>query len=181
MALSLRFFHLDRADLRGPALVHDGDRSADDALGEALVARVRRSLAEGRAPASGVVVRPSQVDLVPLAAAADAGVPFPNLLAGLVGRGGLDAVGILGRLWWRPQRAEPAVPVAVVFLEWTDCRWWAWQQLLDAQGRPIADGERCWRAVDGDPKPGGLGGWWSLARRTGARLDLTPTVPELVN
>jgi hypothetical protein len=181
MALSLRFFHLDRGAVRGAALVHDGDRSADDTLGEGLVARVRHGLSTGQAPASGVVVRAAQIDLVPLAPVADARVPFGQVLAGLVGRGELDAIGVVGRLWWRRRRDERPVAVAVVFLEWTDCRWWCWQQLLDAEGRPVADGERCWRAVDGDPKPVGLGGWWSLARRTGARLDLTPAVSELVN
>lgn len=153
----------------------------DDQVGQHLVDRVKTAIGGGAAPLVGVVVRASRIDLVELAAPAREGLTVPLTLAVLARSedpsGAIpQAVGVLGRYELRPRPDQPArAPLAMVFLEWEDCRWWHWRALVD--GRDLAgDTESLRRAVDGDPLPSGLGRWWSLSRRRSlvARLEPAP-------
>ena len=106
-------------------------------------------------------------------------MPLSRFLAGLTrsGSGETDmpvAVGVAGRFMMRVRGSEnaAAVPVAIAFLEWSDCRWWHWQLLLGTDGKPMPDGDMHRSADNGDPLPQGLGRWWSLGRRTGVRVQV---------
>jgi len=136
-----------------------------------------------------VVLRAERVDLVDLGEAYRQGVPTHRLLAGLsrstIEDGGqVEAVGVMGVVQARRGQATPAVPLAVAFLEWEDCRWWSWRGLLDANGRMIlADTELYASAEQGDPLPATFGRWWSMGRRAGSAMHLAKAAPdaELVN
>jgi len=147
-----------------------------EAEGEHLAQLVRRALDAGSAAPVAVVVRPQRTDLVALAPLLQRRTAIASFLAALT-RSEVDghalpvAVGVAGRLLLR-RGSGPPVPVAQAFLEWADCRWWQWQVLLDTDGVPLPDTVVHRRAADGDALPRGLGRWWSLGRRTGARLKL---------
>lgn len=144
----------------------------DDSLGFHLVDVVRRALAKGGAPSAAVAAHGDRVDLVPLGPVVQAKMPVPAFVSGLT-RSAVTSdepvavVGLIGTFRLRRRPEEAGVPIAIVFLEWTDCRWWHWRGLLDPtdQKRILDETETVTRAVDGDPKPLRLGGWWSQARR----------------
>lgn len=105
----------------------------------------------------------------------------------------------------RGQQVQRSAPVAVAFLEAPDCDWWLWQRFLGVSdgsraagasegagvpdragsvddrapssglGADVAGPEQVLAARRGDALPAGLGRWWSLGRRTGVRVTLTPT------
>jgi hypothetical protein len=170
-----------RLSLRVHTLGVDQDvTDDDDALGERLTALVRDALARGGAPPAAVVVMDGRVDLILLRPELVGEVPVPMLLGGLsrsiqADRPAVKAVGMIGVFRPRPSTSRPpGVPVAMVFLEWTDCRWWQWRGLIDPEaGAVLEETETVGRAVDGVPRPRGLGGWWSLGRRRNMafRLD----------
>jgi hypothetical protein len=143
----------------------------DDALGERLVALVRDAMTRGGAPPAAVVVTGERVDVVPLAPVVEAKMSPAAFLAGLtrhpIGGGTAEAVGLIGTFRVHRAPEDPGVPIVMVFLEWTDCRWWQWRALLETGDlralRP--DTETLLRATDGTAKPARLGGWWSLGRR----------------
>lgn len=159
----------------------------DDALGDRLVDLVRTGVRRGQAPAVAVCVRDDRVDLLALGALAEAKVPPGPFLAGLTrselaGSGPPLAVGVMGTFQLRRRPGDAGVPVALVFLEWADCRWWQWQTLIEASGRGLREEtEVVARATDGDPKPNRLGGWWSLGRRRAMSVRLERTEPTLVH
>jgi hypothetical protein len=74
----------------------------------------------------------------------------------------------------RAGRTPQPVRALVVYLEWPDNRWWTAWQALDADGAPVGDEPQVRRAVEGYPRPGGMGGWFARARREGLRLNLEP-------
>lgn len=127
-----------------------------------------------------VVVRQRTVELIDVSEARRAGFAPAMLLAGLTTThtdgGSVEAVGLCGQV--RAHGRELAVPVAMVFLEWADCRWWSWEALLAADGLSLReDTARERTAAEGDAMPAGLGRWWSHARRTGMQLQLTLEAP----
>lgn len=158
----------------------------DDALGEHLVGLVRDNLgAGGRAPGVALAVRRGEIDLLPLDSVREAGIPMERFLAALTrarfeDRAPVDAVGLLGSFTARAARpgARPSAPVVMAFLEWTDCRWWQWRALVDADYQLLAESETRRAAIEGDAKPRGLGGWWSLGRRARPSMDLRRVRPE---
>ncbi len=134
----------------------------------------------GGLPAGVIVVRERTVEVMDLAPLAQAGRPLSWMLAGLAGSttqgGAAEAVGLVGRFQLRRRGTGPAVPVALAFLEWGDGHWWQWQALL-AVDRPalVPDTATLRTAEAGDALPDGLGRWWTMQRRSGARLMLTPS------
>jgi hypothetical protein len=142
----------------------------DEALGEQLVRLVRGAQGRGSAAAAAVVVGAERIDIVPLAPIVQARMRPAWFVAGLsrspFGEVAPDAVGLIGTFRYRRGPDDPGAPIALSFLEWTDCRWWEWRALID--GTALRDDtETVRRAVDGVPRPDGLGGWWSLGRRRG--------------
>ncbi|MBT3224423.1 MAG: hypothetical protein HN348_35595, partial [Proteobacteria bacterium] len=139
----------------------------DDQTGLDLVDLVRKALEVGQAPPVAVVLRDEKVDIINLSPVIEARFPLNRFLASMssVIHGGVDAIGVMGTFKMHRQGEKDGVPVAMVFLEWEDCRWWQWRALVHDQ--VVLDGtETYYRAVDGDPLPHQLGRWWSLARRS---------------
>lgn len=153
-----------------------GEPLSDEGEGLRLRDLLLRALSRGQAPPVAVALRARRVDLVDLRDAAATGMTLEAFLAGLTRAevpddGPPEAVGVLGA--FRPR--DGGVPVALAFLEWADCRWWCWRAALAAAGGGVRDDTVTVRsAVEGDRLPDGLGRWWSLGRRTGARVALRP-------
>jgi hypothetical protein len=151
------------------------DLFTDRDLGRHLVETVRASFP--KTPAAAVAVRPDRIEIVPLHGLIEQKQNPGRFIAGLTTTG-VDAVGLVGAFRYRPTPHERWAPIAMVFLEWTDCRWWQWRSLV-AGDRLMPDTETFAAAIEGDAKPGGLGGWWSQARREGLQLTVhaTPDAP----
>jgi hypothetical protein len=157
----------------------------DLSVGEHLAELVVTASRKGRGlPGVGVVVRAGSLDLVELGEPMRAGLPLGGLLAGLSAtrteRGGaVTAVGLIGGFKRRGRTDKEGRRVAMVFLEWPDCRWWHWVAELDAMGIVRPDTAQVRSAVEGDPLPGGLGRWWTQARLRRLRVALlVEAVPE---
>lgn len=156
----------------------DGADWADEDLGEWLVDRVRSAVERGPAPSTAVAVREDRIDLIPLGDVVREGIR-PNVFVATLTRaevpfaGVLEAVGVIGEFRWRSRHTPDGLPVATVFLEWSDCRWWHWRAALGPDRDVLDESSAVSRAVDGGPRPAGLGGWWSLGRRArlGARFE----------
>jgi hypothetical protein len=161
---------------RGPDFPTEGD----DALAAAMLTKVLRVAARGALPPALVLVGADEVRVVYVAPLLQATKDHHSLIASFAGLPGVEAVALLGRFTQR-QRDRAARHLAGVFVEWTDGRWWASWQPVDENGRLIpTDEEELLRAVDGQPRPSGLGGWYSRARFQGLRIDLTPEKPAPV-
>lgn len=154
----------------------------DEQEGQRLVGWVRDAVKARRAPPAAVVLRPEKTEILPLAPVAQARVPAPRFLGALTRSTSEDsglpyAVGVIGVL--RARRAgepkgAPTVPMAVVFLEWGDNRWWYWRAVVDPEtGVVLDDSAVIASAVDGDPMPPAFGRWWALARRANLGLHLS--------
>jgi hypothetical protein len=88
-------------------------------------------------------------------------------------------VGVVGRFGLRRRGAKQPVHVALVFVEWSDGRWWQWQALLAQDGASLLDDTLIEREAElGDPLPDGLGRWWTLARRRNLRVRLEAHAPD---
>lgn len=148
----------------------------DDVFGRNLLARVLRAAGRGPLPPA-VLLLGDDVRIVyagPLLAATK---DRHRVLASLAGQPGVEAIAILGRFTQRQPGTE-ARPLAGVFVEWADGRWWASWRPVEPGGRLIpTDEDEVLRAIDGRPRPGGLGGWFSRARFEGLRAELTPIAP----
>lgn len=156
----------------------------DDQTGRELVELVRNALQRGRAPGAAVVFRENRMDIIPFGPLVRAKVHIGTFIAALTRAEVDDAappqcVGIVGRFNWKHKGKGTGVPVAMVFLEWPDGRWWHWRAALSTEGAEILeDTVIVHRAVDGYPKPNTLGGWWSLGRRRRLNIQLNRREPR---
>ena len=125
---------------------------------------VRLALEKGGAPSVAVILREERVDLLPLKPVVDAGVGVPVFLAGLsqsetAGASDVLAVGVMGTFHLKRRGDARGAPVAMVFLEWSDCSWWHWRGLIEADGRTLReDTQTVATASEGAAKPRNLGG-----------------------
>ncbi len=164
-----------RTGPRDRAVLPDGD----DALGEALFARVRATAEASGPPRPALLAitddTVEQFDLPTLAA-----IEEPHrtrIIAAAAGRPELTCGAMAGT--FRVHRGQdPQLRALVVFIEWPDNRWWTAWHPLDAQGRPVDGESMIRRAVDGAPLPRGVGGWFARVRREGLRLNRSE--PEMV-
>ncbi|MCA9570968.1 MAG: hypothetical protein KC656_24175 [Myxococcales bacterium] len=172
--------------VRVGSFFRDLEGLADEELGQQLVALVRRGVPLKAAPTVAVIGRPERLDLVGLKEIADQGWSVGRFIAGLTRAetgpdvGSVRIIGLMGTVEITPKGGEGRVPMAIVFLEWPDCRWWQWKALVEPTTREILeDTETITRAVDGDPMPDGLGRWWSAGRhlRGDVRFDHWPARP----
>ena len=157
----------------------------DDTRGDHLRKLVVDALGKGGAPPTGVVWRRDRLDLMSLQPVAEKRIALPMLLAGLSrstaeDAGPVDAVGLMGVFRARRSPKEPGVPVALVFLEWPDCRWWHGKALLETDGTTLREQTAtCTTAARGDALPRSLGRWWSLGRRRALTVHLRRRETEL--
>ena len=110
----------------------------DDQTGRELVELVRNALQRGRAPGAAVVFRENRMDIIPFGPLVRAKVHIGTFIAALTRAEVDDAappqcVGIVGRFNWKRKGKGTGVPVAMVFLEWPDGRWWHWRAALSPE------------------------------------------------
>lgn len=149
----------------------------DEGFGRGLLERVLKASPQGPMPPA-VLLLGEDVRIVYVAPLLAAAKDRHRVLASLAGQPGVEAIAVLGRFTQRQKGMEPR-PIAGVFVEWQDGRWWASWRPVEPSGRLIpTDEDEVLRAVDGRPRPGGLGGWFSRARFEGLRAELTPISPE---
>lgn len=159
----------------------DFGATEDDVFGRGLVDRVIQAAGRGPLPPAVFLFRPDDVQIVYVAPLLAVARDRHRVLASLAGQPGVEAIAILGRFTQRHRGAEPRL-LAGAFVEWTDGRWWASWRPVDKEGRLIpTDEDEVLRAVDGQARPGGLGGWFTRARFEGIRAELTPVRPERVD
>ena len=146
-----------------------------DALGEAVMDRVRGALEKGFPRPAMLLLRDhevQQLDVVPLMQAAPE--HRERMLAAAAGQDDVRCAVLAGALSLRRRVKGQLVGhrAVVVYLEFPDNRWWtAWQLVGDDRGL-LGDGPVLRRATDGSPRPGGVGGWFARARREGLKLQL---------
>ncbi len=164
------------------------ETSEEAPLGVALVELVQRAVQRGGAPPAALVLRPERTELMTLQPVVGAGVPVQRFMAGLTRStcrevSDVGAVALIGVMSTTPDGSVgPPVPLAVVFVEWPDCRWWFWRGVVDVENKTVKPGsEVVISAMDGDRMPDRLGRWWSLGRRLGLRVTMERVTPEWVH
>lgn len=158
-----------RSSARDPA----GFPAEDEALGQSLFTRLAASLLRGLPRPTLLLLREDQVDQVDaLDILRRSGDEGHTLLSALSGQEGVQCAALVGVLTVRtgPQSGARA---AVIFVEWPDNRWWTAWQPMDESRVLLGEGPIVRAAVDGWPKPGGVGGWFAKARRLDLHLRLT--------
>jgi hypothetical protein len=157
--------------------------SADEALGHSLFGMVCTGLERGLPRPTLLVLRPDQVDQFDLGGLNSATPPIrERMVAAMAGLEGTECVALVGALRVRAPGAREPQRAVVVFIEWSDNRWWTAWQAVDSNNRLAGDEPVLRAAVDGWARPNGVGGWFARARREGLRLrtqseqDLEATV-----
>ena len=143
----------------------------DEALGFALFAQVSVALKRGMPAPAAFIFFPDRIDRFSLGSLAGLPVHARNrMVSAMAGQDEVECMAMLGAFRFRGRGPLNGQWVASVFVEWPDNRWWtAWQPVgptrelvgLDPQVRT---------ALDGSPRPGGVGGWFAQARRQGLKL-----------
>ena len=143
----------------------------DDILGAKLFEMVAGALSRGRPAPALFLFSESSVDRFPLRSLSQR--PHRSrqrLLGALAGQDGVECMAMLGAFRFRGKGPLNGAWVVSVFIEWPDNRWWTAWQPLGPRGSLIGDKPQVRTALDGSPRPGGMGGWFALARRTGVHL-----------
>lgn len=156
----------------------------DDALGQSLVDLVAAATDAGGGVPAALAAWRTELQIIPLIPLIEGGWTPARFLASLTRThhphlGLPEAVGVIGRLRFRQRAEEPWVSMATVFVEWPDGRWWRWRQLLDAQGRRVAETAVWDRAIDGIGRPDHLGGYWRLGRLGAPPLSVHSEDPRV--
>lgn len=153
----------------------------EDALGRALYTRLEQAINKGQLPRPAVLAlmetQITQYDILPLV---QSGADVHRFVSAIAGQVGIEAVVSVGLVRVGPRRGRSrASPLAAMcFVEWPDSRWWGALRLLQnkqfREDWPVV--YRC--AVDGDPRPGGVGAWFSRARREKLRFNAQLDSPQ---
>lgn len=143
----------------------------DDALGRSLFSLLAGSLVRGLPRPVVLGVLPERVQQLDGRAFRGQDAKQRGMLvAALAGQDEVECVALVGTLNVRMQGMKAPGKALAVFVEWPDNRWWGAWQFVGAERELLGDGPVVRKAVDGWPRPGGIGGWFARARRTGARL-----------
>ena len=144
----------------------------DGRLGQAIYSRLESTILKGKLPRPTALAfheeQLTQYDLLPLLKGRS---DVHRFLSAVSGQSGLEAVATVGLVRMGPPRATQRPLGAMCFVEWPDSRWWWALRLLEE--RNFRDD---WplvvrQAQEGDPRPGGVGGWFSRGRRERLRLN----------
>jgi len=143
----------------------------DDLLGMSLFSQVTLALERGIPRPATFVFFEERMDRFSMSGLADLSARARNrIIAGMAGQDDVECVAMLGAFRFRGKGPLNGQWVASVFLEWPDNRWWtAWQPIGPKRGL-VGDGPQVRNALDGSPRPGGVGGWFALSRRAGLKL-----------
>ena len=174
-----------RIQIRSAPRDFDKYPSDDDALGKELSTMVAGALARGLPRPAVLVVRSSQIDW--LDAVPILSLDPPNrqrMMAAIAGQEDVECMALMGTFKLRRRRQNQREPTQqralLCFIEWPDCRWWSSSRLLGEHAHPIAGDALIRAAVDGWPRPGGVGGWFSMARRLGVKLQMVRAEPPVM-
>ena len=153
----------------------------DDQLGMALYSRLEEAVKQKKLPRPSVLSLHSdqvtQYDILPLL---KAGADVHRFVSAVSGQVGIEAVATVGLVRMGPAKRKGASRqlASMCFVEWPDSSWWGGLRLLEE--RVFRDDWpavfRC--AADGDPRPGGVGGWFSRSRRENLRLNAQLEGPQ---
>ncbi len=145
---------------------------SDDAIGGEMWRELCSHLDRGVPRPAVLSVFDEVVQVVDVAPVLVATPDQHRALAAFASQEGSLAIAIAGVLT-RRQRGVVVGRDAMVFLEWPDGRWWWSRRPVGLPGAHRVDAEDVVeRAVDGSPKPVGLGGWYGRARFEQIRLKL---------
>lgn len=144
----------------------------DDALGGVLYSRLEDTVAKGGLPRPTALAfqadQVTQFDLLPLL---KSGAGVHRFLAAASGQEGTEAVATVGLVRMGPPQAAKRPLAAMCFLEWSDSRWWWALRLLEERSFREDWPTVIRKAKEGDPRPGGVGGWFSRGRRERLKLN----------
>ena len=148
----------------------------DDALGESLFNMLSGMLSRGLPRPSLMVFREEQVDRFDVVPILKSLPPHrQRMMAAIGGQAEASCSALVGVFKVRFGRMREPRRAIICFLEWPDNRWWTCWQLVDEDRQLVGEGPIIRRAVDGWPRPGGVGGWYSIVRRTGLKLRMMPS------
>ena len=159
-----------RTGVRDPELLPP---EGDDALGESMFAHLC-STAERKGPPRPALVAltTAQVEQYDLMAVHKNPEPARSrLVAAIVGRPELDCGAVAGTMHFTTRQGKRHRAL-MVFIEWPDNRWWTAWQFLSTEGVPVEGSRVVRRAVDGWPRPRGVGGWFAQCRREQLHLKM---------
>ncbi|MBM4390228.1 MAG: hypothetical protein FJ090_03830 [Deltaproteobacteria bacterium] len=161
--MKLRISHLSRQ----PRFCGD-----DDALGAEVWSELDRHLQRGVPRPAVLTIFPEVVQVVDLSPLLIAVPDHHRAVSSFASQNGAEAIALAGVLLRRRAGAVLGRD-AVVFIEWSDGRWWWCRRPLGVPGTPVADADdTVERAVEGAAKPMGLGGWFGRARFEQMRIQL---------
>ena len=158
---------------------HSGPRDLDrfpideTGLGRGLFSSVVKALERGRPAPAAFVFFEDKIDRFALRVIADRpAFVQQRILAAMAGQASVECFAVLGAFRFRGRGPMDGQWVASAFVEWPDNRWWTAWQPFGPNRTLIGDGPQIRSAVDGSPRPGGVGGWFALARRHNLKLRL---------
>ena len=144
----------------------------DGELGEALYKRLEEAVERGKLPRPTALAlhldQITQYDILPILRS---GGDVHRFLSAVSGQEGVELVAMVGLVRMGTPKAAKRPLAAMCFLEWPDSRWWWALRLLEErhfrEDWPVVIRQ----AQEGDPRPGGVGGWFSRGRRERLRLN----------
>jgi len=143
----------------------------DEALGNSFFQLYHEAMHRGLPPPALFTLFSDRVEIMDMRPVFENGQSMHAFVAAATGRGGVEAVALVGVLD-QVRDGRLLARAGSVFVEWPDCRWWHAVQVLGRDNVPLSDTPEIHRAVDGLPRPGGLGGWFSRGRYFGLKLEL---------
>jgi hypothetical protein len=145
----------------------------DEALGMSLFGAVKAALVRGRPAPAAFVLFEGQIDRFSLRKIGElSGSTRQGILAAMAGQDEVECMAVLGAFRFRGHGPLNGAWVASVFIEWPDNRWWTAWQPMGPNRSLVGDTPQVRCALDGSPRPGGVGGWFALGRRKGLKLRI---------
>jgi hypothetical protein len=145
----------------------------DGALGLSLFGMVESALTRGRPAPAVFLISADTIDRFRLT---EIKTQSPNgrqrMLAAMASLDGIECMAMLGAFRFRGKGPLHGAWVASAFIEWPDNRWWSVWQPIGPRGSLVGNAPQFRTALEGSPRPGGMGGWFSLARRAGLKLRI---------
>jgi hypothetical protein len=148
----------------------------DEELGLAIFSRLEQHLEKGLPRPTALALGEDQIFQYDLLDLLKRGADIPRFISSVAGQLGVKTVATMGVIRLGPSASKRLA--AMTYVGWPDSRWWSAIRPLD--GNQLNDD---WPAIirsamDGYPRPTGVGGWYSRSRREGLRLRLRSSLDE---
>ena len=146
----------------------------DESLGRSLFQNIHRQSFLGPLKPQLLVFFPEIVEHIALQPTANLSFRQKQaVIAGLVGRQQVELVALICGFAHKGEAKG-----VLCFLEWPDNRWWHGWQVMEEPGKLLSHLPIVSRAIDGKPKPGWLGGWFSRSRRHNLCFPLSSRIQQ---